>query len=1021
MDEVEVPNTEPPSHYVGIGASAGGLEALQEFFGHIPSDTGAVFIVAQHLSPDYKSMMPELLSRYTKMPIMQATDGIKLEADHVYLMPPRKNMMMAEGKLLLADQVPDTQPQMPIDFFLRSLAENKQHKAVGVVLSGTGSDGTRGIMAMKEAGGMVLIQEPGSAKFDGMPMSAYSTGLADLILPPDEMGDSLVSYFRHPSISGKKPLIDADEEAETATLDEIFQLLKKKSTINFSHYKASTVARRIERRLGINQLASLGAYHRLLLESPRELQTLGKELLIGVTRFFRDEKMFAKLESDIIPGLVERALKKKDSVRIWVAGCSTGEEAYSLAILFDEYISGHDIDCRVHIFATDVDAEAVAEASSGMYHHDIIHDVSPERLSKYFVRGDQGYTVTQRLREMVIFATHNMLEDPPFSHIDLVSCRNVLIYFQQGAQKKVLSSLFFALKQNGVLWLGPSESLGDIQSHFDVLDERRKFFRKTSNQRIPLGTAPPGLNLPGRFSVQNIMPPASASSRVAKASSVPGMDTVIDRLVEENAPACIVTNSTYDAIHVYGDVSPYTSPMRPGKVSNNVKDLVCEDLSVAVSTALYRCEKSEDDVFYEDVSLTHGGEERLIDLSVLYVRDRDMPGVPVLYVIQFIAKENSVPEHKTERIAFNASEHSRQRIRDLELELVKKQEHLQVTIEELETTNEELQSANEELMSANEELQSTNEELQSVNEELYTVNSEYQEKISELTELNDDLDSVINATNIGIVFLDKTLAIRKFTQVSTDYIHLRQGDIGRPFHHISHELKYPDILTDIGKVSSDGITVERSIYSVDEHALLIRILPYNHSGKGDNGGVVLTLTNVSRQRFVEMALERAQERLRSRYIDGGAEFHVEPPKEVRVLVLDDDQVDRERVNRMLSSVTDRKYEIDLFSTAEDALKAVLTETYDVLLLDYRLTEGTAKDFAGAIREAGVRTPIVLMSGYQEITIDSGFLEFDIFDFINKDELTTQLLVRSLDYVIDLKVRQEYESEHEVQIAEPQQD
>ncbi len=997
---------EIPTHYVGIGASAGGLEALQEFFGHIPSDTGAVFIVAQHLSPDYKSMMPELLSRYTKMPIAQASDGVELHANHVYLMPPKKNMMLGEGRLLLSDQVPDTQPQMPIDFFLRSLAENYQHKAVGVVLSGTGSDGTRGIKAMKEAGGLVMIQEPASAKFDGMPMSAYRTGLADLLLPPDEMGDSLVSYFRHPSISGKQPLMDNTSDEETTTLENIFQLLRNQSAINFSHYKASTVARRIERRLGINQLATLNAYHRLLVDSPRELQTLGKELLIGVTRFFRDEKICERIEKEVVPGIVSRAIKRNEPVRIWVAGCSTGEEAYSLAMMFNEYISENKLMCKVHIFATDVDSDAIAEASSGRYPFDIEHDINEARLRTYFVRKDDGYVVSPKLREMVIFATHNMLEDPPFSHIDLVSCRNVLIYFQHIAQKKVLASLFFALRQHGVLWLGPSESLGDLQTHFDVVDDRRKIFRKVSNQRVPIGTTPPGLSANGRFPVNQVMPVMSSTSRPAKTTGVPGMDTVTERIIDEYAPDSIILNAQFDAVHVYGDVDDYVKPFRPGKVTNNIKDIIVDDLAVAVSTALYRCEKNLEDIFYEDVSVrTKKGKDYLIDLAILYITDKDIVGSPVFYVVQFLNNKQELTDKDKEKISFNASEHSRQRIRDLELELVKKQEHLQVTIEELETTNEELQSANEELMSANEELQSTNEELQSVNEELYTVNSEYQEKIAELIEANDDLDSVINATNIGIVFLDRTLSIRKFTPVATNYIHLRDNDVGRPFHHISHELKYPDIMADIAHVGKEGVTIEKSIFSNSDHALLMRILPYRYSGSDTQSGVVLTLTNISRQRFVEGALERAQESLRSSVLDGEGEPALLPDVPVRVLVLEDDDVDRRRVVRMLRTIPERKYQIADFARINDAIDAVCNEDFDVLLVDFQLAEGTAQNFSDAIREQNISTPIILMSGYDEAALDSRFLDADIFDFLNKEELTTQLLVRSLDYVIERKLRQ----------------
>jgi len=739
-----------PTHFVGIGASAGGLEALQDVFGNMPIDTGAAFIVVQHLSPDYKSMMPELLSRHTQMPIHEVTDGMVIEANNVYLMPARKNMLIAEGKLLLADQVPDTHPQMPIDSFLRSLAEDQQHKAVGVVLSGTGSDGTRGIKAMKEAGGLVMVQEPASAKFDGMPMSAYSTGLADILLPAKEMGESLQSFFRHPSISGQSTLLKSSTGSESDSLDEIFKLLRRQSSINFSHYKASTVARRIERRLGINQLTTLESYLRLLLESPKELQVLSKELLIGVTRFFRDDEIFSKLENDIIPRIAERSVVNGDPIRIWVAGCSSGEEAYSIAMLVDEYLNEHSIEKRVSIFATDIDDDSIAEASAGIYPLDISLDISESRLKRYFLLKNERYVVSQQLREMVIFASHNLLEDPPFSDIDLVTCRNVLIYFQYPAQKKVLSSLFFALKRNGTLWLGPSESLGDLQSHFETIEERSKLYEKISNQRIPVGNSPPALS-GVMAAAANMMPPVSSFLKAGRATSRNSFDSVLERLIIEYAPDCIVLNDVFDAVHVYGNVSAYIKPLRAGKVSNNIKDIVIDDLAVAISTALYRCEKNGEDVFYQDIGIRHqNGEESYIDLSIFYVKEKERTSAPAYYILQFIGGEKAPLDRV--KVSFDAGEQSRQRIQDLEQELLKKQEHLQVTVEELETTNEELQSANEELMSANEELQSTNEELQSVNEELYTVNSEYQEKIAELTEANDDLDSVINATNIGICF-----------------------------------------------------------------------------------------------------------------------------------------------------------------------------------------------------------------------------------------------------------------------------
>lgn len=991
-----------PTHYIGIGASAGGLEALQDLFANTPSDTGVAYIVVQHLSPDYESMMPELLSRHSRMPIQQITDSTEIHSDHIYLMPPRKNMMIADGKLLLTDAMPEQPPQMPIDFFFKSLAQNYGHRAVGIILSGTGSDGTRGIKALKEEGGLVIVQEPSSAKFDGMPRSALNTGLADLTLVASEMGDNLVRFFKHPYIAGTQPSRSEDEE-DNQVYDDIFKLLKRQSSINFSQYKASTVARRIERRLGINQLNGLNAYHRLLLESPKELQVLSKELLIGVTRFFRDAEIFDYINNRVVPDLVASAMGRDQSLRIWVAGCSTGEEAYSLAILFREYIEKENLDCKVSIFATDVDSNAIAEASTGLYSEDIQFDMSEERLEKYFEARPGGFQIVRSIRESVIFATHNMLEDPPFSNIDLVTCRNVLIYFQQGAQKRVLSSLFFALRYKGYLWLGPSESMGDLKSHFDQVSDRNKLFQKISNQRVPIGSTPPGITLPGKSASPVSMQPFNNVARASKAVSGP-LSLVQDRLLKQFVPACIVLNDTFEAIHVYGDVSLYVRPMGAGKVSNNINDIIHEDLSVAVSTALYRCEKCQEDIFYTDVILRNEKSEDLnINLSVLIVRsgERDSPVTTTNYVIQFQINEDAEKVVEKSGVAFDPQESSRQRIMDLEAELIKKQEHLQVTIEELETTNEELQSANEELMSANEELQSTNEELQSVNEELYTVNSEYQEKITQLTELNDDLDSVINATNIGIVFLDEALSIRKFTEVANQYIHLMASDVGRPLHHISHDLKYDELINDVASVSANGGAIERAVYTRNDSAVLVRILPYRNSGGRVSRGVVITLTNISRQRFVEAALERAQSQLRDVVLENGTTLSSgQGALDISVLVLEDDEVDQLRIKRMLTELADRAFTLQVCSEIEEGVQAVKHGHFDVCLLDYRLPGGTAKDFLEQAHEQVQNTPCILMSGFSEDDVDPTFLESGVFDFLNKDELTVQLLVRSIDYAIE---------------------
>ncbi len=995
-----------PSHVIGIGASAGGLEALQAFFSGLRNDSGAAYVVVQHLSPDYKSMMSELLAKHTEMTIFEVQDSIAVEANCIYLMPPRKNMLITEGKLLLSDQMPDGRPHMSIDVFLRSLAEDQQHRGIGIVLSGTGTDGTRGIRAMKETGGLVVVQKPDSAKFDGMPKNAFDTGLADMVLAPEKMGEALINFIRHPSITGDTPVIQyANSEESNDVLNEIFNLLKEKSSINFSQYKPTTVARRIERRLGINQLTTLDDYLKLLIKSPRELQILSKELLIGVTRFFRDGEAFERLKELSVKRLVSNR-EEKDAVRVWIAGCSSGEEAYSIAIMLNEAMEKENSKREIKIFATDVDEDAITEASTGTYSHEIVQDIPEHLLEKYFILSNGAYTVKNYLRQMVIFAVHNMIEDPPFSNVSLVSCRNALIYFQQSAQKKVLTSFHFALRQGGMLFLGNSESLGDIQSYFEILDERNKLFAKVSSARIP-------------FTTESIMARTKASAEVEFGQQQTGMispsqpsrvvfndryKAVREKLIFHYAPDCIIINEDFEAIHVYGDVSRYVMRLKNGKVSIKIKDMIKDDLSVAVSTALYRCEKNEEDVYYKDVTFDDNGQPQAIDLAVFVVKQGEHKNAPRAYVLQFIEPSDNGEERskKSKKIVFDASEQFKQRIDDLEQELLKKQEHLQVTVEELETTNEELQSANEELMSANEELQSTNEELQSVNEELYTVNSEYQEKIRQLTEANSDLDNVINSTDIGILFLDGNLTIRKFTPHVQHYINVRASDVGRPVHHISHELEFDGFLNKIAEMSKQDDVFEKDVFTKDGEASLLRIMSYAVSeGQEKRQGVLITITNISRLRFVENALEKAKHQfkmsLQSR--THRLKSRIEKSDSVSLLLVDDDEVFCESASRLLEN-EDRGISLVTSATSEDSIDLLQRMKVDLLILDYQLAGETAEDVVKKLKENNIDLPVILLTSQDEQIMGESFLENDIVDVINKDAMSKEVLTRSIDYALE---------------------
>ncbi len=992
-----------PDYYVGIGASAGGLEALQEFFQIMPPDTGMAFIVIQHLSPDFKSVMAELLGRQTKMPVHNATDGVIVVPNTVYLIPPRKNMIIAEGKLLLVDQMPDQGVNFPIDIFFRALAEDQHHRAIGVVLSGTGSDGSRGIQAIKEVGGLVMVQEPSSAKFDGMPYNAIKTGFADVVTDTDEMAGKLVQYVTHPMISGKgQSLIRHVQDNESAFKD-IFSLLKQRSEIDFTQYKATTVARRIERRIGINGLSSLQEYHNLLLRSPKEIQTLAKDMLIGVTRFFRDAEAFTDIELTVIPTIL-KDLQEGEAIRVWIAGCSTGEEAYSMAMLFDEALSRRGESRSIKIFATDVDPDAIAEASSGQFSINVKDDIPAERVKKYFSQHEDHLTIIPAIRQMVVFANHNLIKDPPFSNIHLAVCRNVLIYFQHQAQHRVLSMLHFSLQKNGFLFLGASETLGDLHSHFETVREKTHIYRKMANTRIANNTIPP-LPYRGDGSRTSPMPTVEQLLRSYQSSQKVSSNTfIIESLIDDYVPPCIILSEDLEVLHVYGDVSAYTRKLKSGRFSANIKDFILEELSVAVSTAIHRALSKQQNVQYDNVQVETDGEEAVgVNLRVRYIAGAK-PNPPFLALL--FEKSAIANKKDNKAIVYNADEQSRQRILDLESQLQKNQEHLQVTVEELETTNEELQSSNEELLAANEELQSTNEELQSVNEELYTVNSEYQEKIEELTQVNTDLDNIMKSASIGIVFLDEAMLIRNFNPGITEEINLLPSDIGRPFHHIAHNLMYDTMLKDIATVIEEAILLEKEVQTKSGRSVVVKIAPYYNEHRV-NKGCVFSLIDVTETRQLadrlDSTFKELQATIESAFIAPGAP--------VKVLVVEDKKEDRELIKRALTTIKNNEpsYTIEEAPNGNDALQMLKDTTYDVCLIDYHLGDQDALEIVRNLKQQtdGVMPAFIMMSEFINDQLQKDAIHLGIYDAISKDVITPDLIKRCIRYTMRQKQTETY--------------
>ncbi len=825
-------------YVVGIGASAGGLEALEKFFDNMPPGNGMAFIVVQHLSPDYKSMMVEILSKHTEMPVIQIEDGMQVYPNHIYLIPSRKNITIFHGKLYLTEKDAHRGLSLPIDIFFLSLAQDQGDKAIAIILSGTGSDGTRGIRAIKESEGTIMVQDPDSAKFDGMPKSAISTGLCDYIIPPETMPEALLKFTQHPTLAKVFTPEKAAIEKHENTLFKVLSLIREQLNVDFTNYKENTVIRRIERRMNINQIDTIEKYLHYLQKFPLEIKVLYKELLIGVTKFFRDPESFETLAEEVVPKLFEKK-SIYTPVRVWIAGCSTGEEAYSIAILLAEYIKKIELQHTVKIFATDIDKHAIEYASLGVYPESIAADVALPRLRNFFVKQeDNKYQIIRQLRQMVIFAPHNLIKDPPFVKIDLVSCRNLFIYLQPVLQDKILSLFHFSLKPQGFLLLGSSESISDNVHLFSTVDASKKIYQYKGNYLASSHQAQNEV-------VPEVLPFIYNLPRQEKWGKMPSQKQFVDLIYEalsvEFIPPCIVTNENLDILHINGNLETYLK-FPQGQMSINLTKILRQDISVILTTAAHNAIAHGKKLLY---NLKFKVNDSYKDVNI-HVRplSLDSPESPKLLLIIFEQLHaHSVEKEEVSDISTDFN----QRIIDLERELEYTRETLQATIEELETSNEELQATNEELLAANEELQSTNEELQAVNEELVTVNSEYQYKIQELTELNDDINNLLFSINIGTLFLDKQLCVKRYTKDIAQEINLIESDLGRPLQHLAHRLKYPQFIDDIKWVLQSGQAKEVEVENQQDKWFLLRISPYLTTYHLIEG-VVITMVDITRRR-----------------------------------------------------------------------------------------------------------------------------------------------------------------------------
>jgi two-component system CheB/CheR fusion protein len=841
-----------PTHYVGVGASAGGLKAIEGFFKYMPPQSGLAFIVVQHLSPDYKSLMAELLSKRTEIPVQRAEEGLLVQADNIYLIPPKKNLRIFHGKLLLSDQDRSEGPSLPIDIFLRSLAQDQGEKAVGIILSGTGSDGTRGIRAIKESVGMVMVQDEASAGFDGMAKSAIATGLADFVLPPEKMAQQLISYVEHPyaSTAERSKMLFTDEDG----MSRIFSILRETSKVDFTFYKPSTVMRRIKRRMTVNQIHELRDYVRYLESYPQETANLYRELLTGVTSFFRDEEAFEVLGEKWLPAVFEKAAG--DEVRLWVAGCSTGEEAYSLAILCRECMERLGKAVDVKIFATDVDRGPINQASSAVFTESIVADISPQRLSKYFICKQDSFEIVRNVREMIVFAQHNLVKDPPFTNIDLVTCRNLLIYLQPVLQRKVLEMFNFSLNAGGLLFLGTSETTGEMSEYFEALHHKWKIYRSRGKRKPTC-------------SISDLAGPFDATKRVTHmryegqryALRPHEEERVVERFLQgisgDYVPFAMVVNDSMELRHIVGDAEGYLR-FPSGKMLNDLSKIAEKELAIPLTTGIQKVLNRHEEMTYSNIYLRHGDGSRVVHMRIKPLPEKRGQEPLVAVFLEETHKEaNRATERNTK--PYDIGKEAEQRILDLEQELQLTRENLQASVEELETSNEELQATNEELLASNEELQSTNEELQSVNEELYTVNTEFQNKITELSEVNNDLDNFLS-TQVATVFLDENLDIRRFTPNASDIFSIIESDIGRPFSDLRHRLKAIRLRDMVHFVQRTSEVEESEAQTADGNWYLIRVMPYQIAPH-TYSGIVIAGIDITRQKATEQSLLDSNNRL----------------------------------------------------------------------------------------------------------------------------------------------------------------
>ena len=845
--QAPAPPNRPMFPIVGIGTSAGGLEALELFLRHLPAECGMAFVIIQHLSPTHIGNLPELLQRSTAMKVSQVDGATDVLPGHVYVIPPNKDMSISRRTLRLQNPETDTKHglRLPIDFFLHSLAVDAAEQSIGVILSGMGSDGSKGLSAIKEQGGLTLAQEPSSAKFDSMPRSAIEAGLVDIVAPAEELPARIIDFLgcATPRWKNEQDL----REEEQSSFEKITALLKAKTRHDFSLYKPNSLYRRIERRMAIHKIDTITSYARFLQKNSHEVDLLFKELLIGVTSFFRDPVMWEELKSEALPRTLA-AYHEGGALRAWSCGCSTGEEAYSLAMLFMEALDqlNQPEEYTLQIFATDLDADAVVKARRGLYAAAIEADVSPERLQRFFIKEDNKYLIRKEIRDMVTFAQQNVVMDPPFTRLDILICRNLLIYLSTELQKKLMPLFHYSLKPGGLLFLGSAETIGSQVELFSPAHSRSKLFWRSN-----LKLCADSITFPSSFT-SNSQAPSPQEPRMLKTAD--NIQQLADNLILKYCSApTVVTTDQGDVVYISGKTGKYLEPAA-GKANMNIFAMIREGLRYELGAAFSKALQQSEPVTVRGSLKDAHNFTQTVDVMLMKIEAPEALSGMVMIAFKDVSLLPKARNRKAGTLpdSTQAEEHEQEQLKSRE-ELRIAREEMQTTHEELKSTNEELQSTNEELQSTNEELTTSKEEMQSMNEELQSVNAEQSTRLENFMRLNNDMENLLNSTEIVTVFLDNHLHVRRYTTGANRLFKLIPGDVGRPLTDIVSDLNYPQLYDHVQDVLRKLISVENQISTHDGRIFMVRIMPYRTMDKVIDG-VVITCIDITAAKKIEQEL-----------------------------------------------------------------------------------------------------------------------------------------------------------------------